>query len=287
MKRRRLLAINAERTPSFRGLSRQLTKRTALLILCCRPVQAFLLARIASELRCVHTRGFAVVSQLSVASLRSDVRAGCLDRRQFVEPDPPRDDFFFPRRRVEAPPARFLHERDGKRPLFVADDKRLAIGSRVFEMPLLADRNREHLPVQASGRGIRGRNQLLAVLAKNGQQLVEVSSRDRFDERLDRVFGRTERAVRSGLGCRPARKRRDSNQHEGACQRKTPALEPAGDVRSISGVHLDRLLETPVIAGVRRRRANCCGCFARERWRNVARPRSSNPRTRPSRRSVD
>ena len=144
----------------------------------------------------------------------------------------------------------------------------------------------------ASGRGIRRRDQLLTIWSEDGQQLVEVSCLHGFDESLDRVFRRTERALLSSLSRSPARKRGNPDQRAGTCQRKTPTQEPEGVLRSICGAHHDRLSEAPVIDDARRRhrrrRASCCGFAARERWRNVAMPRSSIPRTRPNRRcSVD
>ena len=244
MKRRGLRTIPADWAPFLCCLRHQLTERTPLLTLGRRPVQAVLRARIAVEFRRVHARGLAAVSLLRVASLRGDVRAGGLNGRPLVAPDSPRQHLLLPSGRVEAPSARLLDQRHRERPLLVADDERLPIGPRIRQTPLLPSSDREHLAIPASGRGIRRRDQLLTIWSEDRQQFVEVPCFHGVDERLDRIFRRTERALRSSLSRSPARKRGNPEQRAGACQRETPTQEPAGVLRSICGAHHDRLSES-------------------------------------------
>src|SRR4030095_2631982 len=216
MKRRRLCTISADWAPFCSGLGHQIAQRTQLLTFRRRPVQPVLLAWIALEFRGLHARRLAVVSLLRVASLRGDVGARGLDGRQLVAPDAPRQHFLLPCGRVEAPSARLLHQRYWERPVLVADNERLPIGPLIRQMPLLTNSYCEHLAIRASGRGIRGRDQLLTLLSENGQQLVDLSCLHGFDESLDGVFRRTERALLSSLSRSPARQRGRPDQRAGA-----------------------------------------------------------------------
>ena len=123
--------------------------------------------------------GLAVVSRLRVAPLSGDIGARRIDRRKFVASDSPRQHFLFSCGRIEPPPVAGLHERHRKWPVFIADHQRLAIGSSVLEMPLLAHGDGEHLLVLTRDRRFRGVNQLFPLRPEDRQQRLEVPGLDR------------------------------------------------------------------------------------------------------------
>ena len=94
------------------------------------------------------------MSRLGVAVLCLHEGAAGRDHGQFVAPDAAREDFFLPCGGIEAPGGAALYERDGKRPVLVADDQRLAGGTNVLQPPAFGNGDSEHLAVAARGRQV-------------------------------------------------------------------------------------------------------------------------------------
>ena len=133
----------------------------------------------------------------------------------------------------------------------------------VDQAPPFGDGDGEHLAVLAAGRLVGRRDQLLALGAKDGQQLVHVPGFDRLGQRAHRFFGRGERSLGGAL-CRDDQRLRRSATHISATP--TSDRRPQSLASSASS--------SAASASPRRRlRASCSGCSVLANW-----PRAS---TRP------
>src|SRR4029453_8299072 len=196
-------------------------------------IQPVLLAGLATNALRVEARRFAVVSLLSVAQLRSDIRSTGLDHRELIASDPARSDFFLSRNRVEAPCGSVLHDGDWKRPSFVPHNERLASAPLIDQPPSFGSGYGEHLTVFPGGGWICSGGPLLPVAAKERDEFLELACFGDAYQFSRGIVGRLERSWRI-LGCRRRAGERqisDRQRHgeEAASHPGTRAVRTHGD----------------------------------------------------------
>ena len=169
------------------------------------PIKTVLLAlRAQQPLRVLHA--FAVAVDLRIFALRIHVGLENLDGRELVLADAPIEDFFLASRRVEAPGASILNDRNGERVFVLADDEDGASITLLGLVRFLVCRQ-EALARRFIRDIVTGACELFALGAKHRDDLFRAPVLHRRDERLD---GRLRRSKGGSFACQRAKGRQES-----------------------------------------------------------------------------